>query len=156
MIVTEENINVTDVKDAPFWMVDKKIFFRRDNRKMCFDLAHITNIRMCKTRNLLINNLILFLIGLTYYSTFLYFKMDLLIHLCVAAFMLILMWSSLSIQFYSQKLLINFGFSEFCEIKLRQKDLLLAKQVVSQFSNIKTDVDKNYNYGVIISEQMMA
>lgn len=113
--------------------LESKVIIKNNNEKIEFDLSQISNIRIIKKRNLIIN-ITLFSIAVVFYLNIMELKnvgsLLMYLSLLVFSFLLVIAYWFKS---YTYTLLINKGLFGFKEISLSKNNIQYAENFMSKF-----------------------
>lgn len=116
-------------------IVGSDLLIGKGSQELSIKLDKITNFRIKKDRNLIINTLMVFNIVLFCYSIVVSYKISPLLQIISAGIILVTLWLSFSLRFYSYTLLINIGVSEFKEIVIPKNYVFHANAVLNFIIN---------------------
>jgi hypothetical protein len=130
-------MRLTVFDDFYLTIVDSDLLIGKGGDQSYIKLDRITNFRIQKSRNLIINVIIVFIIMLCCYLVVDSYQMSPFLQIILAGIIVLCLWLSFLLRFYSYTLLINTGESEFNEIVIPKNHVLHANIVLNFILNKK-------------------
>jgi len=137
MIFTLGNKHNNSLNSCFLGILGEKLVVCSNGHKIALNLNQITNIRITKSRVLSINALVLVILYLCWYAIQVSYKINFPLQSLFAVLVLFCIRFSLTLRWYSYKLVLNTKGSEFLAITLSKKHIFHAYSLLDQFVNNK-------------------